>query len=464
MLRRFLPRSITGRLIAVLLLSFVTLLTVLAILEALDQKDAIDWAASDYATVRLGRIMPVIPRLRDGEQKAYINEISRCHEGYTLTQEPFPTSETLESRAIRAKLSISLKLPESMIRVGLATLTASDFSLDTCAAGRISLPVESVIISLRLDQSTWLNAEIHAHRWHFTPTITEWLIRAIAAFLVIGAVALTFVWRIGSPVNALAAAAQKFGQALQVDAVTESGPPDVRRLIQAFNEMQEQVAEELERRTTTLAAIGHDIRTPLTALRLKVELVDDPVQKSDLLASIEKMERMAATALEYLQGAFRHEEKKRVDLGSLVESECDDFRELGARIAFSNENPILLDCRPIAMARAVRNLIENAIKYAGHADIRVDRTRDSARIVVEDQGPGISKKQRLQALEPFERLSDARESEQGGFGLGLAIVKAIVEGHGGVFSLTDRVPIGLSAEIIVPFDQQKPPSSLDTKR
>ena len=451
MLQRFIPTSVEKQLMAVLALSFSALLALLAILEVLEYDDVVEWARSDYSTARLTRIAPLLPRLREGELDGYIKGVSRCHEGYTLTAQPHPINrQSKATQEIEARIADTLSFQRTNIRAGFVTLTENDFSYDECQAGEIDFPIEGIVISVRTADNQWLNAEVHPHEWHFTPTITGWLVRSGTAFFLVGMIALIFVRRIGKPLNALANAARTFGKGLRVEEVDEAGPPDVKRAIQSFNAMQLQVADAVKKRTTTLAAISHDVRSPLTALRLKAELVDHEPIRSDLLASVSKMERITKSALEYLRGESLSEEKKRIDLGSLVESECHDFIESGAQVTFSSKEVILVNCRPDAMSRAVRNLIENAVKYAGHADVSVHQEKSRAFIFVRDRGPGIPDDARALALEPFERLSIARESENGGFGLGLAIVKAIVEGHDGTLELTTNMPHGLAVTISLP--------------
>jgi signal transduction histidine kinase len=237
---------------------------------------------------------------------------------------------------------------------------------------------------------------------------------------------------------------------MQANELAEDGPIDLRRAIRSFNAMQRQVAGEMARRTSTLAAISHDVRTPLTALRVKAEMVDDPDVRASLIASIERMERITASALEYLKGESRGEPLRAVDLSALLESECAEFEELGHDVSFVGEHGVQSVCRSEALARAVRNLINNAIKYGKSARVSLRVESSFLEIAVADEGPGIPEDERRRAIEPFERLSTARETDSGGFGLGLAIVRAIAEGHEGSLALTKNEPHGLVATIRLP--------------
>jgi signal transduction histidine kinase len=279
----------------------------------------------------------------------------------------------------------------------------------------------------------------------------DWLVRSLAAFLVIGGIALFFVHRLSQPFKALAIAANSFASELEVTELEETGPRDVKRAIRSFNVMQRQVTEEMKRRASTLAAISHDIRTPLTALRVKSELIDDERLRADHIASIDKMERITASALDFLKGESRNEPIRQINLGELVDSVCAEFQELGGDVRFECPSRIDYACRPDALTRAVNNLIENAVKYAGSADVSIICTEQQIEIAVTDSGPGIPSNKVDAVFEPFERLCQARDSDTGGFGLGLAIANAIAKGHDGALTLTANSPTGLIATLKLPL-------------
>jgi len=445
------PATIEGQLIGLLAASFGALLALLAILEVVEQDSVAEWATNEYSIMRLSRLVRVLPFLQEGAIDEYVASASKCHEGYSISGNELQGGRsTPETDKIEAHIASALGVPHSDIRTRYAVLTRRDFSYGECGEGEIGFPVNGIIISMRITDGRWLNAEVHPHEWHLTPTMTNWLIRSGAAFLLVGGVALILIRRIGKPLSALAAAARSFGKELQVAEISESGPPDVRRMIQAFNDMQFKVSGEMKRRTQTLAAISHDIRSPLTALRLKAELVTDEAVRKDFLFSVAKMERITATALEYLKGDFREEEKKCVNLCFLVESVCSEFSDSGEDVAFICQDKVEVYCRSDAICRAIHNLVENAVKYAGAAKVSVAHHGNDAVIRILDTGPGIAADQISKALSPFERLSQARESGKGGFGLGLAIVKMIVEGHDGRFILSKNDPTGVVAVIILP--------------
>ncbi|MEE9328680.1 MAG: HAMP domain-containing sensor histidine kinase [Parvularculaceae bacterium] len=450
-LKRLVPQSIAAQMMAVLCVSFLLLLAVLTALEFLEYDNVADTAEGEFTTQRLGRILPILESIRGDDIETYLGRVSHCHDGYTLSEAPDYTLRTSEkTKEIATKIGEALSLNSEFVHVGFATFERGDFSYSECATSEIEFPLEGIVVSLRLSSGKWVNAEIHPHEWHFTPSMTDWLIRSGAAFLLIGGIALIFVRRLSKPFKNLTDAAKTFASDLKFVELEETGPPDIKRAISSFNMMQRQVVGEMKRRTNTLTAISHDIRSPLTALRVKAELIDNEEVRADHIASIEKMERITASALAFLKGESRNEPMKQVDLGILVESECADFRELGVEISFECKETIHYTCRPDALSRAIRNLIENAIKYAGNADVSINDEGSYIAIAITDTGPGIPPDKMADVLEPFERMSEERDNNTGGFGLGLTIAKAIIEGHDGLFELQPNIPAGLIVLIKLP--------------
>jgi signal transduction histidine kinase len=429
--------------IAVLALALLGLFATLAIMEMLQHDTAVETASSGAPLQRLQSLYKVLNGIESDSVPGVLQIASSCHFGYTVSPQPFARGQaTTETQQLQSRLANQFSLDPPRINVTQARLTREDFSYWKCRHNEIDLPVDAVVVSLRLDSGAWLNAEVHAHEWHWREKL-DWMIRAAAAFVFVGGIAIFFMRRLNRPLNRLTDAAQRFGAGLQVAPVPEDGPIDLQRAIRAFNEMQRQVADELARRTSTLAAISHDVRTPLTALRIKSELIDDSELREDMVASINRMETITASALEFLQGGAHAEPMRCVDLSELLESECQEFAELGQPASFTGAYGIRCNCRPDALARAVRNLIDNAIKYGAGAQVSVSADEEWVEISVADNGPGIAPELRERAVRPFERLSQTHQ----GFGLGLAVAQAIAAGHGGELILDANRPTGLIARL-----------------
>lgn len=448
---RLVPRTIEGQMIAILSVSLVLLLSALTILEIIERGTPIDWAESGATLSRVQRMHAIFEYIDAEKRVEFLHTISACHDGYTLTESRFtPVEFTPRTSALRARVARLLAVDEPSVSVGYAKLTQDDFSYRECGESDIDLPMTAIVVSIKLRTSQWLNIEVHPHEWHVQDLIAR-ILHYSAAFVVVGGLAIFLIRQLSKPLRGLTYAAQRFGDGLHVSPVTENGPPDLRRAIQAFNAMQRQVADEVRKRSETLAAISHDLRTPLTALRIKAELVDDVERRTDLVASIEKMEQIIASGLEFLKGESRSEPLRAIDLSAMLASECSDFEEAGQKATFIGENDVHYTCRPEALARAVRNLVENANKYGNGATVDLRTGAGYLEISVSDTGPGIPEDKVKAALEPFIRLSKARESQKGGFGLGLAVVKAVAQGHNGDLILTSNEPSGLIALLQLPM-------------
>ena len=251
------------------------------------------------------------------------------------------------------------------------------------------------------------------------------------------------------PMRRLAVAAEALGRGEAVAPLPEAGPDDIRQTAEAFNRMQERLQRFVEDRTRMLAAIGHDLRTPITSLRLRAEFVADEETREKMLATMDEMQRMTEATLAFAREEATAEDTRTVDLSALVESLCDDLAELGQDVTFLDGPKIGYRCRPDALRRAVRNLVENAVRYGERARVSVARADDAIEIMVEDDGPGIPDGAVERVFAPFFRLENSRNRETGGVGLGLSIARTIVRHHGGDIVLANQTK-GLRATISLP--------------
>lgn len=290
----------------------------------------------------------------------------------------------------------------------------------------------SLVIAIRLPEGGWLNARA------LPPPPGNWWVRASLLGVAIAALALVIaaawgVRRILRPLGKLSQAAESFGRGEEMS-VREEGPQDVREAIRAFNTMQARVSRAMTDRSRLLAALSHDLRTPITTMRLRVELLPDGEDKRRLLNSLEEMEGLAAQTLEFMRGSDR-EQNRRFDLDALIDSICGDFADMGAPVRYQGPGRLLMTGRPDALRRALRNLIENAVKYGVSADVRLLAGDGEALITISDQGPGIAEADREKVFEPFVRLEGSRSRDTGGAGLGMAIARTMVRQMGGDISL-----------------------------
>ncbi|MCG6114021.1 MAG: ATP-binding protein [Mesorhizobium sp.] len=271
---------------------------------------------------------------------------------------------------------------------------------------------------------------------------------ALTAILV-SLVGVITVRRIASPLRQLTRAAETLGRGEAVSPLLEQGPEDIRRTTIAFNSMQERLHRFVADRTRMLAAIGHDLRTPLTTLRLRAELVEDPELQERMLATIDEMQAMTESTLTLARQENSNEPTRTIDLTALAESVCDDLAELGLPVHFVSGERLNYRCRPEGLRRVIRNLVENAVRYAGGAEVRLVVDASTVKILVEDNGPGIPIDSVDEVFTPFFRLEGSRSRETGGIGLGLSIARAIARQHGGDIILSPRDP-GLQAAVVLP--------------
>jgi signal transduction histidine kinase len=271
-----------------------------------------------------------------------------------------------------------------------------------------------------------------------------------AAAVVIVLVSIWAVRRVTAPLATLAEAAERLGRDLHAAPLPAMGTSEMRRAARAFNEMQERLRRLIDNRTRLLAAISHDLRTPLTLLRLRAENVVSEEDREKMLATITAMDAMIDASLRFARGETIAERRRPVDLAALLSSIVDDMGDAGLAVTMAPADELIYECQAEALKRAITNLLDNAIKYGKSAHIGMETTPKTIEIIVDDEGPGIPEQELTRVLQPFYRLDTSRSAETGGSGLGLAIAQSIAEAHGGRLSLANRHEGGLRAVITLP--------------
>jgi signal transduction histidine kinase len=252
------------------------------------------------------------------------------------------------------------------------------------------------------------------------------------------------------PIEHFTNAAERFGRDPKAAPIAESGPAELRRAAHAFNGMQASVQRFIEDRTQMVAAISHDLRTPITRMRLRAEFVEDEEQRDRMLGDLDQMAEMIEATLAFARDDAASEPPTPLDLTSLLESMADEASDAGHDASYHGPAHRILQGRPVALRRAFGNLVDNAIKYGQSVEISLADTGDGCRVVIADRGPGIAPADRERVFQPFVRLEGSRNRDTGGTGLGLSIARSIVRGHGGEIHLDNRPEGGLSVTVDLP--------------
>lgn len=248
----------------------------------------------------------------------------------------------------------------------------------------------------------------------------------------------------------LAEAANRFGRGEDPPRLREHGPREVRETIRAINLMQERLHKHLQDRSRLLAAVSHDLRTPITTLRLRAEYIEDSDMRERTLATLEEMEAILSATLSFARDEAADETARSTDLAALVQSLVDDHVDLGGDVTYEGPDRLIARCRPVSLRRALSNLVDNAVKYGGRVRVALYEEEGSRVIQVDDDGPGIPEADLEKVFEPFFRLEASRSRETGGTGLGLSVARTIVHAHGGALQLRNRVEGGLQGLVRLP--------------
>ena len=265
------------------------------------------------------------------------------------------------------------------------------------------------------------------------------------------------VRRATAPLRLLSDAAERLGRNVDSPPLPLKGTVETQRASAAFNQMQARLRRLIDNRTLMLAAISHDLRTELTLLKLRAEAVEPAEDRERMLATIGEMEAMLTATLSFAREEASSEPLKPTDVGALVTSIVDDLADAGRPVEMGTATPAAVaDVKPVALRRALANLIDNAVKYGIRARVSLAADTDRISIAIDDDGPGIPEDQLARVQQPFVRLETSRSRETGGMGLGLAIAASVADAHGGALRLANRPEGGLRATLELP---RRPPSA-----
>jgi signal transduction histidine kinase len=445
---RFIPRSLIGQMALLLgaalmiaqLINFALILNERQKLSlAQNQGPAITRFVSTAADVAQGapefRTLIVTDSSRRGARFSL--------DGQSRVQESAERDPKVESR-LRASLS------EAGISARDVRATSANERRPTRTGSMANVRV--LILSIQQPEGTWLNGRLP------TPPSDRWLAARLGAatlllYLIVLGASMFIALRLARPLGDLARAADSFkGRALPAP-VLASGPADLRRAIDAFNAMNDRIVSLLDEKDTMLGAIGHDLRTPLASLRLRVEAIKPAAERERMIATITQMAAMLDDILILARTGRARETIRSMELTSLAGALVEEYRELGQAVELLPSEPLAAMIQPNLVRRAIRNLIDNAVAYGGSGTVRIKERQGSALIAVSDGGPGLPADQLEAVVDPFYRPEGSRNRETGGSGLGLAIARAVAESHNGSLRLENGPDGGLIAMLSIPLKQ-----------
>ncbi|SFX98419.1 Signal transduction histidine kinase [Paracoccus pantotrophus] len=443
---RNLPSGLAARFSLLLIVALVGVNLIAALLLARE-------GSSFDRTVRIqrdmGRLVALVTALEEVDPATGETILAQSRTGYTrFFVAPAPVSPAGAPYLPEIEQEVRLALPGHAVH-------AFDGGSDPSASNEPLLLLLSVQLGTGAHEGQWLNSLLYP-----LPPTRAWP-RKIPFFVPLGAsllgtlvVGLIFTRRMTAPLQELAHAAWAAGNGDRSARVAETGARELRDAAVAFNDMQQRIADFDAERMRLVAAIGHDLRTPITGLRIRAEMLENDEIREPFIRALDDMAVIAEDLLQYGRGGQDGEMTVSTDLVALLESLCDDR---GA-VLEANER-VFLRLRPVAICRALGNLIDNAIRYGVTAVVRIRLSGTRVSVMVDDDGPGIAPELLERVFEPFFRGEESRNHETGGAGLGLSIAKQIVSEHGGTVTLSNRSGGGLRAEVILNLNQ--PPQSPD---
>jgi signal transduction histidine kinase len=451
-MKRLIPRTAAGQLIAVAMLALVISQIALTAIMLDERQNAMRrWWANDILS-RIASVVELLDATPEELHTKVINasdsqllmyDLSDAHDPPPMVDEGFIYLRELRAMIPKeaSKVFVALGEPESWY----------DLLKRWIAQWRRTVPPTDepwLEASVQLNNGKWLNLEVG--RGISPPPVALLFIPTIAILLVFGSTLIIIIRHITQPMKGLAQAADALGRGEEVAPIAVQGPGEIRQAIVAFNDMRERLSRSVLDRTRMLAAVGHDLRTPITTMRLRAEFIEDEETRNRMLSSLDEMQQMAEAALAFAREEAIVEPTRIVDLNALVGTVCADQADMQREVAYEEFGRLPYRCRPHSLTRAVRNLVENAIVHGRSARVRMNGPDQEVWITIEDEGPGIPDLDMGRVFLPFVRLDESRGQETGGIGLGLAIARSIVRGHGGDILLQNRAHGGLAATIQLP--------------
>jgi len=464
---RLVPGSLFGRTMLVLGAGLLLAQLATVLINVMDRGSAVYRLASQQVAIRIAEAAKLLNRMPSADRTWVLEEMNSRDLRILLSAKPIvvprgPDELNPYERTFAASVERNLGAPwhtdvEITTRLRSVRPSPEDSDLGTPLEqwfGRnfyFLLPdTFTLVTQIRLqDGSTAVfYARVPQERLARLQALLPRLILTLGIVIALTAVVVGMMTR---PLARLAHAADALGANPEGPALRMSGPREVASVVEAFNRMQAQVRGYVQERASLLGAMSHDLKTPITRMRLRAEMMAEGELRDKFVRDLEEMEAMVGSTLEFFSSVGRDPERRPVDVAALLEGLCEDWRETGAETSISGAPRAPYPAHPLALRRCLNNLIENALRYGACADVSIEDDGRTLRIAVRDQGPGIPEDQLERVFEPFFRLEGSRSRESGGVGLGLSIARNIARWHGGDVTLRNAPGgKGLIAELALP--------------
>ncbi len=435
LLKRFMPRGLYGRSLLIFITPMVILQAVVAFVFMERHWETVTRRLSHAVSRDVAAIISIyenFPHLDD-----YASLISIAKEDLDLSVSFLPSEDlppagpkpffTLLDRTLSREITDQVNRPFWIDTVGRSNLIEI----------RVKLENSVLRVIARRSQAYASNSHI-------------FLVWMVGTSLVLIIVAIIFLRNQIKPIQQLANAAESFGKGREVDLFKPYGASEVRKAAAAFVDMRERIERQIEQRTIMLSGVSHDLRTLITRFRLQLALLEESPETADLINDVDEMQHMLEDYLSFARGD-QGEPEVTLNVTSLLRDIRKNALATGASVILHRSEPVEIRGRAGALKRCVQNLVDNAVKFADHAEITISNSDDTLTILVDDDGHGIPVEERESVFKPFFRLDIARNQDIGGTGLGLAIARDIARGHGGEIILTDSPLGGLRAILTLPI-------------
>lgn len=454
---RLAPRSLTGQLALLILAAFVAAQAISFWVFADGRGRSLQEAFRLETAERSAAVALAVEAAPKANRTGILDAARTAHTDFWLSPDALVSGIVSAASPIRSRVEALMPTPRD-VRVEELGISRHDGRPTNPPAPLVWLkdrmlaagmaPIE-LRLSLQLSDGSWLNVRARTDRpgFQLPPVILGTILMSLV--LIMGALWLG-LRRITGPLRRLAEAAEDFGIDSKAPDMPAGGPEEVQALSEALGRMQARISAMVADRTRMLAALGHDLRSPITALRLRAEMVDDDETRERMIAALDEMRDMVEATLAYARGVSADQPTEPVDLALLLSDLATELNETGPGISIISADPVTLPLRRTPIRRALRNLLENAQRYGERVEVTLRNASQGVEILIDDHGPGIPKEHLDRVFDPYARLEASRSRDTGGIGLGLPIARAILRAHAGDMRLSNRPEGGLRALVWLP--------------